>query len=68
MDNKRIVLRFPKEVVEKPIISHLAKDYDISFSILKAAINSEEGIMLLEMEGKKDNLIKGIDYLKNIIG
>ena len=35
---KRIVLRFPKRLVERPIISRLVKDYDLEFNILRASI------------------------------
>jgi ferredoxin len=64
MDKRRIVLRFPKEIIEKPIISDLAKGFDLTFSILKATINAEEGVMLLELEGTRSNILKGIGYLK----
>ncbi len=65
MDKKRIVLRFPKEKVQQPVIYHLTKNYDLAFAILKAAITpEEEGVMLLEIEGPAGNIKKGINYLK----
>jgi len=64
MAKNRLVLRFPKESVEKPIISHLVKDYNLDFSILKAAITpNEEGVMVLEIEGDKNSISKGIKFL-----
>ena len=48
---KRIVLRFPKRMVERPIIYRLVKDYDLEFNILKASITPEqEGLLRDSME------------------
>ncbi|MFC2092201.1 NIL domain-containing protein [Elusimicrobiota bacterium] len=65
MDKKRLVLRFPKEIVENPVICNLAKEYQLIFSILKATVNPDtEGIMLIELGGDAKDIKKGIDYLK----
>ena len=62
--SKRIVLRFPKRLVERPIIYRLVKDYDLEFNILKASITPEqEGLMVLELKGNQGEYDKGIDFL-----
>lgn len=62
--SKRIVLRFPKRLVERPIVYHLVKDYDLEFNILKASITPEqEGLLILELKGNRAEYDKGIDYL-----
>ena len=61
----RIVLRFPKDLVDKPIVHRLVKDFDLSFNILKAEVNqNEEGIMVFELIGEEKNYKHGIEYLK----
>jgi ferredoxin len=61
---KRIVLRFPKRLVERPIIYRLVKDYDLEFNILKASITPEqEGVMVLQLKGNQTEYDKGIDFL-----
>lgn len=61
----RIVLYFPKQLVDKPIVYRLVKDFNLKFNILKAEVNpKEEGILILELEGDKENYKKGIEYLK----
>lgn len=63
--SKKIVLIFPKSLVDKPIVYKLIKEHDLSFNILKANITpEEEGHMVLELIGDKSNVEKGIDYLK----
>jgi len=62
--SKRIVLHFPKRVVDRPIVCRLAKDYDLEFNILKASITpEEEGLVVLELSGEQKEYDKGIMYL-----
>ena len=62
--SKRIVLHFPRRVVDRPIVYRLVKDFDLEFNILKALFTpEEEGLMVIELSGKQDNYDKGIEYL-----
>lgn len=64
--SKKILLKFPHNQVDKPIVYHLIKDFDLSFNILKANITpEEEGKMVIEITGTEDNYRKGIEFLKN---
>ena len=59
-------LRFPQTEVQKPIVCYLAKDYDLTFNILNAAVLSrKEGIMVLELSGTPKNYRAGVQYLKD---
>ena len=42
MISKRIVLHFPKRLVDEPIVYNLIKEHDLKFNILKASITPEE--------------------------
>jgi len=67
MYSKILSLRFPKEIVDEPITVNLVRDFDLSFSILKATIYPrKEGLMVLELSGKRSNFNKGIRYLKDL--
>ena len=67
MDTRIYVLKFPKEVIDQPIISNLVKKYDLEFNILKATILlQQEGVMVLEFLGHKANVKKGIAYLNEM--
>ena len=62
--SKRIVLRFPKRITDRPIVYRLIKDYDLEFNILKALITPDkEGLMVLELSGKQQDYDKGINFL-----
>jgi len=61
---KRIVLHFPKRIVDRPVVCRLAKDYDLEFNILKALVTpEEEGLLVLELSGEQEAYDKGIRYL-----
>ncbi|MFC1912460.1 NIL domain-containing protein [Chloroflexota bacterium] len=62
--SKKIVLRFPRRMVKKPVICRLVKDYDLEFNILKASISpEEEGLLVLELAGEPPEYDRGINYL-----
>jgi len=62
--SKRMVLRFPRRLINRPIVSRLVKDFNLDFNILKASITpEEEGLLVLEVTGKQEDYDKGINYL-----
>jgi ferredoxin len=62
---KRVVLRFKKNTVDKPIVYRLAKDYDLAFNILRASVSPRaESMLVMEIEGQEDAFEKGLEYLK----
>lgn len=64
---KNIMLHYPKEHTEKPIISNLIKRFDLTVNISSARIGQdEEGTMVIEISGKKENLDAGLTYLKDL--
>jgi L-aspartate semialdehyde sulfurtransferase ferredoxin len=65
MADRKIVLIFPKEKIDKPIVSKLIKDHNLVFNIMKASISpDQEGHMALELTGEAAEIEKGIKYLK----
>ncbi len=62
--SRRIVLHFPRRIVERAIVCRLAKNYDLEFNILKALVTpEEEGLLVLELSGEQKEYDKGIKYL-----
>lgn len=62
--SKRIVLHFPRRLVDRPIIYRLVRDYNLEFNILKASVTpEEEGLMVLELTGEQEEYDSGIRYL-----
>jgi len=64
--SKILVLRFSEDVAQKPVVCHLARDFDLVFNILNATIlPGREGVMVMELCGSKKNFRDGVAFLKN---
>lgn len=64
---KMLVMRFPRQMVDKPIVTNLVRNYSLSFNILKALIYPrKEGLMVLELRGNKKDYDKAIQYLRDM--
>lgn len=64
---KMIVLRFPRDIVDKPIVTNLVRNYNLSFNILKATIfPRKEGLMVMELRGNRKDYQRGIEYLQRL--
>jgi ferredoxin len=64
---KRIILRFKRNTIDKPIVYKLVKDFDLIFNILRANILPRaESMMVMEIEGTDENFNKGIEYLRGL--
>lgn len=65
METKNALLIFNKQIMYKPIIYKLVTDYNILFNVLEAKIlPKQEGRLILQLEGKTEDLKKAINYLK----
>ncbi len=70
MIKRRYILNFPPQSGDKPLSYQLVKEYDIRINILKAEVfPGKRGSLLLELQGTKENIKKGITYLtkQNVI-
>ena len=64
---KKVVLRFPRHLVDKAIVYRLVKDYNLEFNILKASVTpKEEGLLVLELSGEPKEYEKGVRYLTDM--
>jgi L-aspartate semialdehyde sulfurtransferase ferredoxin len=68
MFSRMLVLRFSKDIVDKPIIANLVRNYDLSFNILKAQIfPRKEGMVVLELQGNhRRDYERGVQYLLDV--
>lgn len=62
--SKKIVLRFPPDLVDKPIIYRLVKDYDLVFNMLKASVTpKQEGVLVMELSGDQKRYDDALRFL-----
>ena len=60
----RVRLTFPAELVQRPIIYHLVKDFDIVTNIRRADVRADHGWVVLELEGPEERLAQGVAWLE----
>src|SRR5512139_1131761 len=66
MASRNVLLIFKSNIMYKPVIYRLARDFDLIFNILEAKIlPRREGRILLELRGKEDVIEKGIRFLQS---
>ncbi|MFH0839803.1 MAG: NIL domain-containing protein [Candidatus Omnitrophota bacterium] len=64
MISKRIVLTFPHNLLDQPVVYKLVKEYNLIFNILQAKVTpKEEGLLILELSGNESDYENGLKYL-----
>jgi formate hydrogenlyase subunit 6/NADH:ubiquinone oxidoreductase subunit I len=62
---KRVILRFKRNTIDKPIVYHLAKDFNLIYNILRANVSPRaESMMVMEIEGDEADFQKGMEFLE----
>lgn len=66
MKSKNVLLIFKKQIMYKPLIYRLARDFDIIFNVLEAKILPKlEGRIILQLQGTKNAIDGSIKYLED---
>ncbi|MGC8779126.1 MAG: NIL domain-containing protein [Candidatus Caldatribacteriaceae bacterium] len=62
----KVVLRFPSDIADQPLVCELALQFGLRFNILRASISPHrEGIMVMEIIGEeKEEVENGLQYLR----
>lgn len=60
---KRVKLTFPQDRIKEPVLFKMAKKYEVMPNIRRARVTDTVGEMVLELEGKEDNIEKGLKSL-----
>ena len=65
MFSERILLQFPRELVNEPILCTVTREFDITFNILSARITeNEEGQLKVELRGTRSNVLEAVEFIK----
>jgi len=66
MMKKNVLLIFSQDIMYKPIIYRLVKDYDIVFNVLESKIlPKQEGRIILELTGSEEQLESALNYVRD---
>ena len=63
---QRVKFTFPDDLVVRPIINELRRDFDIIPNIRRADIRDYEGWVILELDGMVSEIEKGLLWIDSI--
>ena len=61
---ERVYLTFPKNLIKEPILSMLAKQFDVVFNIRGSTVTAELALVAIELHGKQREVERAIGWLK----
>lgn len=64
MTKLRVKFTFPPERVTEPVIYSLGKDFNVITNIRRANVTKDRGWVLLELEGKEEDIQRGIAWVE----
>lgn len=63
MAKRRLKFTFPPELVTEPVIYYLGHDFKVDTNIRRADITEERGWVVLEIEGRDEDIEQGITWV-----
>ena len=65
MSPRKVILKFSSQIVGKPFLYHLVKDYGLMVNVIKANVNPfKEGFMVMELSGDSPDYDQGLEFLR----
>lgn len=64
MAKHKVKFTFPQELIANPIIYNLGTRFKVVTNIRRADVGPDRGWVELELEGKKEDIEKGIEWVK----
>lgn len=60
----RLWLMFPAKLIMRPMIYEMSRQFPVVFNIRQASVNSEVGIVSLELEGEREDIKNAIAWFE----
>lgn len=64
MPCRRVKFTFKTAMIQEPVIYQLGKKFEIVTNIRRAEIDSENGWVILEVEGELDEIERGLQWVR----
>ncbi len=63
MTKRRVMFTFPPKLITEPVIFHLGLKFHITTNIRRADVKEDRGWVVLELEGKEEDIEEGIAWV-----
>ncbi len=60
----KVRLTFPQQLLDKPLLYGLIRQYEVQTNILEARVGGTEGWMVLAVRGEQLWVIQGLEWLR----
>ncbi|MBC7288488.1 MAG: 4Fe-4S dicluster domain-containing protein [Armatimonadetes bacterium] len=65
MAERRVVLHYPRSLIDQPVVSGLVKQFDLTVNIMRANITPEqEGVMVVALSGEAEKIDAGLRWVE----
>jgi ABC-type methionine transport system ATPase subunit len=61
---QHVHLTFPENLINEPVLSRLAKQFDVDFNIRGSTVTSDLALVALEIDGRDKEVAKAIAWLR----
>jgi hypothetical protein len=62
----RLFVSFPEELVDRPLVYEVIKEYDVVPNIRRANVEGHSGWLILEVNGEQSQLDGAVSYLEGL--
>ena len=63
MAKVRVRFTFPQQLIKEPVIWSLGRQFEVVTNIRRANVEEDQGWVVLELEGKQDEIERGIRWV-----
>ena len=63
MTRRKVMFTFPQELIREPILYNLSQQFRVATNIHRADIAENRGWVVVELEGKPEDIDQGIDWV-----
>jgi ABC-type methionine transport system ATPase subunit len=64
MAKRKVMLKYPEELIREPVLFRMAKEFDVMPNIRRARVTETIGEIVAELDGAPESLERGIRYLE----
>lgn len=66
MSKQRVKFTFPTNLVRRPVIYELGRDYQVVTNIRRADVREDMGWVVLELEGEDTEITRGVEWVRSL--
>jgi ABC-type methionine transport system ATPase subunit len=64
MSTRKVMLKYPEDLIKEPVLFEMAKKFDVMPNIRRARVTDTVGEIVLELDGPADELERGIRFME----